>query len=168
MRKNKDKYRLKANDQVDIFYRALFLCVIQMTFIACLLGFDTFDIGYKEKSASNISLFFTVLILHWQCLPDARNGVYMMKYVLCCPEEFNQPLAAFALGVIQTVAIILVEICNLLKSVHQQNPTDVITRFVGFALILNVPKLLHPSMEGFDAPKAVGKLTLTKGRKKAL
>jgi hypothetical protein len=98
MKKNKEKYRLKMNDQVDIFYRALFLFVIQMTFIVSLLFLDTFDLYYKDSTAVNLCLFFTVLILHWQCLPDARNGIYMMKYALSCPEEFNNPIAAFMLG----------------------------------------------------------------------
>lgn len=100
IKKNKEKYRLKANDQIDIFYRALFLFVVQMTFIISLLFFETWDLKYKNSSAINISLFFTVLILHWQCLPDARNGIYMMKYALTCPEEFNHPIAAFMMGFI--------------------------------------------------------------------
>lgn len=65
MRKNKDKFKLKQNDQMDIFYRAFFLFVIQMTFVVCLLMFDSFDLTYKNDTAINFCLFFTVLILHW-------------------------------------------------------------------------------------------------------
>jgi hypothetical protein len=92
----------------------------------------------------------------------------MMKYAITCPEEFNHPTAAFMLGLIQTTAIYLTEICNLLKSLDQKKPQDVIVRFVGFGLILSVPKLLHPSMEGWSVPSAVGKLTLKKSRKAAM
>jgi len=168
MKKNKEKYRLKQNDQIDIFYRALFLFVVQMTFIFSLLCLDSFDLTFKNNAAVNLCLFFTVLILHWQCLPEARNGMYMMKYALCCPGEFNHPIAAFALGFMQTAAIFLTEICNLMKSLDQKKPQDVIVRFVGFGLVLSVPKLLHPAMEGFEVPKAVGSLVLTKSRKGAL
>lgn len=52
-----------------------------------------------------------------------------------------------------------------MKSFDQKKPQDVIVRFVGFGLVLSVPKLLHPSMEGFEVPKAVGKLVLNKSRK---
>lgn len=96
-----------------------------MTFIASLLLFNSFDVSYKGGKngvAINLCLFFTVLILHWQCLPEARNGVYMMKYALCSPEEFNHPVAAFMLGVMQITAIFLTEICNLLKSFDQKKP----------------------------------------------
>jgi hypothetical protein len=98
MKKNKEKFRLKKNDQIDIFYRALFLFVVQMTFIISLLFFETWNLKYKDSAAINLSLFFTVLILHWQCVPDARNGIYMMKYALTCPEEFDHPIAAFMMG----------------------------------------------------------------------
>ena len=37
MRANKEKYKLKANDQIDIFYRAMFMFIMQMSFIAALL-----------------------------------------------------------------------------------------------------------------------------------
>jgi len=42
-------------------------------------------------------------------------------------------------------------------------------RFVGFGLVLSVPKLLHPAMEwDHDVPKAVGTLKLKKSRKQSL
>jgi hypothetical protein len=71
-------------------------------------------------------------------------------------------------GFMQTAAIFLTEICNLMKSFDHKKPQDVIVRFVGFELVLSVPKLLHPAMEGFEVPKAVGSLVLTKSRKGAL
>ena len=56
--------------------------MIQMTFIFTILFFEKFDITYKNNTPLNLCLFFTVLILHWQCLPEARNGINMMKYAL--------------------------------------------------------------------------------------
>jgi len=165
MKKNKEKYRLKTNDQVDIFYRAIFMYMIQLTFIFTVLFFEKFNISYKNSTPLNFCLFFTVLILHWQCLPEARNGIYMMKYVLCYPEEFSQPATAFLLGLIQISAIWFTEVCNLLKSMDQVKPDQVIVRFVGFGLILNVPSLLVGSIEGFNIKGSVGKLKLERGRK---
>ena len=164
---NKEKYRLKTNDQIDIMYRALFMFIIQMTFIWAVLFNDTYATGYKNDTILNLCLFFTVLILHWQCLPEARNGIYMMKYALCNPEEFTHPATVFIIGFLTVTAVWLTEICNLCKSLDQKKPTDVIVRFVGFALILNVPKLLVGSLESFDIKGSVGKLTLKKSRKAA-
>ena len=167
MRSNKEKYRLKTNDQIDIFYRALFMFMIQVTFIYTILFFESFSTSYKNDPILNSCLFFTVLILHWQCLPETRNGIYMMKYALTCPEEFTHPVTVFFIGWFQTTAVWLTEICNLLKSLDQKAPKDVIVRFVGFALILNVPKLMIGSLESFEIQKSVGKLTMKKGRKAA-
>jgi hypothetical protein len=139
--------------------------MIQMTFIFTILFFEKFDITYKNNTPLNLCLFFTVLILHWQCLPEARNGINMMKYALCCPDEFTQPATVFFLGFIQISAVWLCEVCNLLKSMDQKKPDQVIVRFVGFGLILNVPKLLIGSLESFAIKGSVGKLELTRSRK---
>lgn len=165
MKKNKEKFRLKVNDQIDIYYRAIFMFMIQMTFIFTVLFFEKFDITYKNSTPLNFCLFFTVLILHWQCLPEARSGIYMMKYALCYPDEFTQPVTVFFLGFIQITAVWLTEACNLLKSMDQKKPDQVIVRFVGFGLILNVPSLLIGSLEGFKVKSSVGKLTLERSRK---
>jgi hypothetical protein len=73
-----------------------------------------------------------------------------MKYVLTNPGEFTHPTTAFFLGLIQLNGVFFTEICNLLKSLDQGSAKDVITRFVGFALILNVPKLIIGSLEEFS------------------
>lgn len=165
MKTNKNTYKLKSNDQMDIFYRALFMGVMQFTFIFTLLMNETFDLTYKNDTAVNFCQFFCVMILHWQCLPDVRNGIYMMKYALCCPEEFNQPMTAFLLGFIQFTAIVSTEICNLMRAYQNKKVQDVVVKFAAFATLVAVPKLLHASMETFDIQKCVGKLSLRKGRK---
>ena len=168
MKVKKEKFKLKSGDQADIFYRAVFLFFIQMVFIVLILQTQTFDLTYHNDLAVNLCMFFTVLLLHWQCVPEARNGMYMMKYAVVCPEEFNHPIAAFILGLMNTVGILLTEMCNLMKAAEQKTPTNVINKFLGFSLMLSIPKLLHGSMEFFEVSKSVGKLTLKKSRKAML
>lgn len=143
--------------------------VIQITFVVTLLVFEKFDLGYKDNQYStpiSFCLFFTALILHWQCLNDARNGIYMMKYAICKHHEFTQPITAFLLGFFQLSGIWLAQSCSMLKQFDQKSPKDVIVRFVGFALITSVPKLIVSTMDiGLDVQKSVGKLTLEESRK---
>lgn len=89
----------------------------------------------------------------------------MMKYVLCYPEEFTSPMTAFFLALVQIMAIWLTEVCNLLKSLDQVKPDQVIVRFVGFGLILQVPSILVGSIETFNIKSSVGKLKIEKSRK---
>ena len=115
--------------------------------------------------AVNLCLFFSVMLLHWQCIGQARNGIYMMKYVVCNPEEFNNPNVAFLMGLIQISVIVFVELMNLSKCQEQKTPTAVISKFVGYSTLISIPGALHGSMEGFQVTSAVGKLTLKKSRK---
>lgn len=85
MKKNKEKYKLKTQEQIEIFYIAIFVAILQSTFIATHIVYEKLDLTYNNNAALNLCLFFTSLILHWYCLPDARNGIYMMKYSICCP-----------------------------------------------------------------------------------
>jgi len=71
-----------------------------MTFIVTILFFEKFNFEYKQNAAVNVCLFFTSLLLHWQFMPDARNGIYMMRYVLAQPEEFTHPCTAFLMAFI--------------------------------------------------------------------
>lgn len=146
--------------------------IIQITFCFTLLVFETFDTSFKDNQYSTVicfTLFFTALILHWQCLPDCRNGIYMMKYAICKPEEFTSPVTVFMLGFMQITGIVGAQICCMLKQFDQKKPQDVIIRFVGFGLIISVPKLIVSTMDsGLEVQKSVGKLMLASSRKKVL
>lgn len=99
-------------------------------------------------------------------MPDARNGIYMMRYVLAQPEEFTHPLTAFLLAFIQIFSVWIGQICNLMKSLDMSKPEDVIMRFVGFGLILQSTKLLTASYEIFEGQKCfMGTLSQKKDRR---
>lgn len=168
LKKNKTKYRLKASDQTDVFYRALFMFMIQATFMLNILIFENLwgQYKYNDTVLNNFCLLFSILLLHWQMLPDARSGIYMMKYAICCPDEFNQPVTAFMLGFIQFNTVLFVQICNLLKNIQQKSPFAILTKFAGFGLVAGIPKMLAGSMETFEISKSVGKLSLTRSRKR--
>lgn len=72
--------------------------------------------NYIRDTEINVSLFFTVLLLHLTCLPIARDGLAMMKYSLIHKEEFSHPVAAFALGWFAMSSMILAEFVNIANS----------------------------------------------------
>jgi len=118
MKSNKEKYRLKQSDQVEIFFKALFMYIVQVTFALTVLFYEKFSTVYKDNKNSTpiyFCLFFVSLVLHWQCLPESRNGIYMMKYALCKPKDFSQPTVAFMLGFMNSTGIWLAQTCSLLR-----------------------------------------------------
>lgn len=74
--------------------------IIQVMFIALVASHDTFTVSFKNDTIVNFCSFFTLLLLHWTCLPAVKNGLNMMKYVVSVPEEFTHPSTAFLLGFI--------------------------------------------------------------------
>jgi len=134
-------------------------------FIFTTLSYESWVPTFKNDAIVNLCTFFSLLLLHWTCLPDVRNGLYMMKYVLVHPEEFSHPVTCFLLGFIQLSSVWIVQGCCLLKCLDHGKPADVITRFVAFGGLTAIPKALTGSMESFPVSKGVSALTLKKSRK---
>ena len=166
LKSNRTKLRLKTSDQVDVFYRALFMFTIQGSFMVNIVMHEKFDFGFQNDVLINFCMLFSVLLLHWSSLSDVRSGIYMMKYAICCPDEFDQPVTAFLLGLVQTSTVIFLQCCNLVKNLQQKSATGVMFKFASFGLIAGIPKMLAGSMETFEASKSVGTLKLTRSRKR--
>lgn len=141
--------------------------IIQAMFIGLILSHDTFTVSFQNDTIVNFCTFFTLLLLHWTCLPAVKNGLNMMKYAISVPEEFTHPSTAFLLGFIQLASVWTIQTCCLLKCLNLGKAADVITRFVAFGGLISIPGALGSSIEDFAISKAVGALTLKKSRKYA-
>jgi len=103
-----------------------------------------------ERSANlNITLFFTVLILHFTCMPIARDGIAMVKYALLHPDEFNHPLSAFLLGVFTFTSMIAAELVCMSNNQSKKSVSDAMVSAIGFSLIINLPAIYMNSIEDF-------------------
>jgi hypothetical protein len=89
----------------------------------------------------------------------------MMRYALTEPQAFTHPRMAFLLGLIQLVTMVLAELVNIMKGSERTKPQDLITSFIGFACIINIPTIYLSSIYEIPVKKAIGKVTMTKGRK---
>ena len=113
---NKDMHHFTEDDQIDLMYRALFFWIIQGVFVYMVLFNERYDLTYKTDTMLNIALFFSVMILHWMCVPEVRSGIHMMKYALCKGEDFTHPNTCFFVGMIQVSMAWLAEIGCIVKS----------------------------------------------------
>ena len=64
----------------------------------------------------HITFFFTVLVLHFTCMPVARDGLFMMKYALLHPDEFDHPVSAFMIGFFNLSEMMFAEIINMINN----------------------------------------------------
>lgn len=130
-----------------------------------LFMYSGMGFNYIRETPVNVSLFFTVLLLHLTCLPNARDGIAMMKYVVCHNDEFTHPATAFLLGLISFSTMLSGEIVNISASQNKKSVDAAIAGFIGFKLIIDLPKIYMDSMEDFAAKGLVGKLTLKRSRR---
>lgn len=91
----------------------------------------------------------------------------MMKYVVVHNDEFSHPMTAFGLGLIQFVSMFSAEIVNISAAQNKKSVDVAIAGFIGFKLIIDLPKIYMDSMEEFAAKGLVGKLTLKRSRRAA-
>lgn len=166
MKKNKKDLKLKESDQVDLVYRSYFIFTIQSLFnLVLFLYSGAMKLNFTREASLNVALFFTVLLLHLTCLPAARDGLAMMKYVLVHNDEFSHPITAFGLGFISFTTMLSAEVVNIAAAQNKQAVDAAIAGFIGFKLIIDLPKIYMDSMEEFAPKGLVGKLTLKKSRR---
>lgn len=165
IKSNKNKYRLTQGDQFDLLYKTMLIMAIQVFFIIGVMVINKTNFVLYNNVPLQICLFFTTLLLHLGNLGMFRSGMYMMKYALCHPEEFTHPNLAFFLGFTYLVILLLSEWVNIVKGTQRKSPQELITSYIGFKVISDLPKIYLGSIGNLPIKGAIGKLTATKGRK---
>ena len=100
-------------------------------------------------------MFFTCLILHFGSVMTIRNGVNMCMYVTYHSDNFESPSVAFFLGVMTIFANAFASTTNLLMALSQKNVINVITKFVGFKILIQIQDYYLRSRDQFKIKKAV-------------
>ena len=81
-------------------------------------------------------MFFTNLVLHFSCISTVRNGINMVKFAIYHPDEFQNPNIALFLGVMVIISNVLSAFTNSFMTMTRTNILDVISKFVGFKLLI--------------------------------
>ena len=118
----------------------------------------------NNETAIQLNLIFACLLIHLVCLPRARSGLYMMKYVVCHPEEFVQPQFAFLLGFTEFSTLWFAEIINMMKATTQTKPLNLVVGAIGLKLIIDFPTMYYGTLSSPIKSK-VGKLKVKRARK---
>lgn len=136
-----------------------------MFFCACVIHYGKIKFELYESVPLQFALIFTTLLLHVGQIGAARSGLYMMKYSLCHPEQFTHPHLAFLLGLTQISSVVFAEFINIAKASQRKTAQELITSYIGFKTIMDVPNIYFGSLNQIPVKAEVGKLVATKGRK---
>lgn len=165
MSQTKIDKKMKESEQVDVFWRAAFTWLIQMMFCTVLALYSNIKTVIARPTEVHVVLFFTILLLHLTCLPQARDGLAMMKYSILHPEEFVNPVSAWLCGLFCLSSMIFAETVNVLNSQSKTKVGDAIAAFIGFKCMVDLPTIFMNSHEEFPLKSAIGTLTFKRGRK---
>lgn len=129
-----------------------------MSFCYVIWAYAGFKNTIYRAPEMHVTYFFTILVLHFGCMPVARDGLNMMKYALLHPDEFDHPVSAFMIGLFNLTEMIFAEVINMVNNQTKKTPADAIAGYIGFAIIIQLPVVFMNSFEEFPQKAAVGKL----------
>ena len=89
----------------------------------------------------------------------------MMKFALCHPEKFTHPHIAFILGFIQVSMMWVTETINIMKATQRKTAQELITSYIGFKSIVDIPSIYLGSINNMAIKGKIGAVTATKPRK---
>lgn len=149
MKSNKAKFKMRESDQVELFWKCCFIYTIQIMFTYVIYAYANLKPTVERAPELHITLFFTVLMLHFTCMPVARDGLAMMKYALLHHDEFNHPISAFMLGFFNMSEMIFAELVNMTNSQTKKTVADAVSSFIGFGIIIMLPQVYMNGIEDF-------------------
>jgi len=118
-----------------------------------------------NNTCLQLALIFATLLLHLGCVPGTKSGLYMMKYALCHPDKFSHPEVAFMLGVMQISSMWIAETINVMKATQRKTAQELITSYIGFKSIIDIPTIYLGSINNMPIKGKIGAVTATKPRK---
>mmetsp|Transcript_31453 Transcript_31453/g.48113 ORF Transcript_31453/g.48113 Transcript_31453/m.48113 type:complete len:183 (-) Transcript_31453:204-752(-) len=151
----KKKFRLLRRDQSDYYFESLFILAVQLLLCVSIIVSGGFNFPFVNDYALNLCLFFSCLVLHFSTLSCIRNGINMCKFVVYHPENFENPAGVFFLGFLIVCINILCAATNMMQSLTLTKPQDVIAKFVGFKLLIQVQDYYMRQRANFEVKKAV-------------
>jgi len=165
MKSNKKELKMTESEQFEVFFKALLIFMVQMFFCFCCWFYGNVKWQVFNNVCLQLALIFATLLIHLGCIPGTKTGLYMMKFALCHPEKFSHPEVAFLLGVMQLSAMWIAEVINMMKATQRKTAQELITSYIGFKTIIDVPTIYLGSINNMAIKGKIGAVTATKPRK---
>lgn len=89
-------------------------------------------------------------VLHYFCVKNVRNGLYMMQQTMYNRNAFAHPITGFLLGLMVCTLYMLVELLNATNLMKFKDFDTVLAKFVSYSILLNLPALYSGQRTGFN------------------
>ena len=93
--------------------------------------------------------------MHYGCIAIIRNGISMCKYVVFHYEEFTNPVETFMLGIFIMVGNMICEITNGVSALSYTSVINIISKFVGFKILIQVQDYYLRQRQNFPVKQSV-------------
>jgi hypothetical protein len=93
-----------------------------------------------------VARFVASMMMHINVEKDVRAGISMMKYAVNHPDNFNNVIPAFMIGLNSTVISLIVEINVMIILSSMPNILGVVMKYVSLAAIANIPRFYYSSL----------------------
>ena len=104
------------------------------------------------------------IAVHHQCIDNVRNGIYMMRHVHFNPNAFSHPVTGFLLGLLNVILFVIIETVNVISTLSRINIDVILSRFVSYAILLQVPQIYVRQRKAFNIKFDVEDFFLTINR----
>jgi hypothetical protein len=124
--------------------------MVQIIMILCVWKYawenDEFAVRPAESLDMMVARFVASMMMHINVEKDVRGGINMMKYAVNHPENFNNVIPAFFMGLNSTIISLIVEINVMIILSSMPNILGVVMKYVSLAAIANIPRFYYASL----------------------
>lgn len=141
---------LSAVQQSDVFMNSLIVQLVQVIMILCIWKYASENKEFVVRPAESLDMmvarFVASMMMHINVEKDVRGGINMMKYAVNHPENFNNVIPAFMMGLNSTIISLIVEINVMIILSSMPNILGVVMKYVSLAAIANIPRFYYSSL----------------------
>ena len=99
--------------------------------------------------------FLACFLMHLQLLDEVHDGLVMLKYLGCHPEEFSNRTMPFLCAFMKSSGALLAEGINMLMLATRKDVPMCITFFVAFHVLADIDKIYLESVSNLRLLEAI-------------
>ena len=158
IKRNIEEFEVSGRLQGRAVFAALWIYAMELTLIAIILKIVVFQDGFAIQTP-NVDVFMTrflaCFLMHLKLLDEVHEGLVMLKYLGCHPEEFANRTMPFLCAFMKSSGALLAEGINMLMLATRKDVPMCITFFVAFHVLADIDKIYLESVSNLRLLEAI-------------